>query len=131
MILVDTGVWIDFFNGKSSREVDILDQALGYQEVIMGDLIMLELLQGFRSDKDYHAAKKYLSALDQYNMLTPELALLAAENYRKLRKKGITVRKMANVIVATFCIENKVPLLYSDKCFSPLVFHFKLCSVAK
>tara|TARA_R110000868_G_scaffold29064_3_gene108222 strand:- start:196 stop:588 length:393 start_codon:yes stop_codon:yes gene_type:complete len=129
VILVDTSVWIDFFNGKSNREVEILDGVLGYQGVAIGDLIMLELLQGFRSDKDYNTAKKYLLNLDLYNMLTPDLALLAAENYRKLRRKGVTVRKTADVIIATFCIENQIPLLYVDKDFIPFTQHLKLRSV--
>ena len=130
MILVDTSVWIDFFNGTDSHEVEILDRALGFQDVAIGDLIMLELLQGFRSDKDFNTAKKYLSALDQYNMLTPELALIAADNYRKLRKKGVTIRKTADVIIATFCIENKIPLLYADRDFTPFSTHLKLRSVS-
>lgn len=129
MILVDTSVWIDFFNGTDSQEVEVLDRALGVQNVAIGDLIMLELLQGFRSDKDFNIAKKYLSALDQYHMLTPELALVAADNYRKLRKKGITIRKTADVIIATFCIENKIPLLYSDRDFKQFSTHLKLRSV--
>lgn len=129
MILVDTSVWIDFFNGKSNREVEVLDGVLGYQGVAIGDLIMVELLQGFRSDKDYNTAKKYLLNLDLYNMLTPDLALLAAENYRKLRRKGVTVRKTADVIIATFCIENQIPLLYVDKDFIPFTQHLKLRSV--
>jgi predicted nucleic acid-binding protein len=131
MILVDTSVWIDFFNGKSNREVEALDRALGYQEVVIGDLIMLELLQGFRADKDYNTAKKYLLNLDIYNMLTPELALLAAENYRKLRKKGVTVRKTADVIIATYCIEHKIPLLFADRYFLPFTTHLKLRSVTE
>ena len=129
MILVDTSVWIDFFNGKSNREVEVLDGVLGYQGVAIGDLIMVELLQGFRSDKDYNTAKKYLLNLDLYNMLTPDLALLAAENYRKLWRKGVTVRKTADVIIATFCIENQIPLLYVDKDFIPFTQHLKLRSV--
>tara|TARA_R110001583_G_scaffold21513_28_gene81837 strand:- start:212 stop:604 length:393 start_codon:yes stop_codon:yes gene_type:complete len=129
VILVDTSVWTDFFNGKSNREVEILDGVLGYQGVAIGDLIMVELLQGFRSDKDYNTAKKYLLNLDLYNMLTPDLALLAAENYRKLWRKGVTVRKTADVIIATFCIENQIPLLYVDKDFIPFTQHLKLRSV--
>tara|TARA_R110001592_G_scaffold331688_2_gene614684 strand:+ start:4866 stop:5258 length:393 start_codon:yes stop_codon:yes gene_type:complete len=129
VILVDTSVWIDFFNGKSNREVEILDGVLGYQGVAIGDLIMVEILQGFRSDKDYNTAKKYLLNLDLYNMLTPDLALLAAENYRKLWRKGVTVRKTADVIIATFCIENQIPLLYVDKDFIPFTQHLKLRSV--
>lgn len=130
MILVDTSVWIDFFNGKDTEETDILDSTLGRQEVAIGDLILLEILQGFRADKDYNTAKKYLGDLHLYNMLNSELALKAADNYRKLRKNGITIRKTADVIIATFCIENRVPLLFTDKDFIPFSEHLKLRSVS-
>jgi predicted nucleic acid-binding protein len=130
MILVDTSVWIDFFNGKDTAETDILDTTLGRQEVAIGDLILLEILQGFRSDKDYNTAKKYLTELRLYSMLDSELALKAADNYRKLRKKGITIRKTADVIIATFCIENRLPLLYTDRDFQPFTEYLKLRSVS-
>lgn len=131
MILVDTSVWIDFFNGTDTKETDILDQALGRQEVAIGDLILLEILQGFRVDKDYNTAKKHLSNFHQYNMLNTELALKASDYYRKLRKNGITIRKTADVIIATFCIENQLPLLFSDKDFLPFSKHLKLLSVSE
>lgn len=126
MILVDTSVWIDYFNGKQSRETDTLDNALGKQEVAIGDLIVLEILRGFRYDKDYNVAKRSLANLNQYSMLSPELALKATEHYRKLRKKGVTVRKTADIIIATFCIEAKLPLLFVDRDFLPFCEHLKL-----
>lgn len=131
MILVGTSVWIDFFNGKDTKETDILDRTLGIQEVAIGDLILLEILQGFRADKDYNTAKKYLANLHLYNMLNPEIALKSADNYRRLRKKGMTIRKTADVIIATFCIENSLPLLYADKDFIPFSKHLKLQSVSE
>lgn len=131
MILVDTSVWIDYFNGFENDETDILDHALGSNVVAVGDLIVLEILQGFRSDKDYKTAKKYLSSLKQFGMLSPELAIKAAENYRKLRKQGITTRKTTDVIIATFCIENNLPLLYTDKDFIPFTNKLKLRSVSR
>ena len=131
MILVDTSVWIDYFNGFENDETDILDQALGNNVVAVGDLIVLEILQGFRSDKDYKTAKKYLSSLRQFGMLSPELAIKAAENYRKLRKQGMTIRKTTDVIIATFCIENSLPLLYTDKDFIPFTKKLKLRSVSQ
>ncbi len=130
MIIVDSSVWIDYFNGTDTREADILDSLLGAQEVAIGDLNILEVLRGFRSDKDYRTAKNHLTSLMQYNMLNSELAMKATEYYRKLRKKGITVRKTADVIIATFCIENSHPLLYSDRDFTPFVDHLGLRSVA-
>lgn len=130
MILVDTSVWIDYFNGFKTDETDILDQALGNNVVAVGDLIVLEILQGFRSDKDYKTAKKYLASLRQFGMLSPDLAIKAAENYRKLRKLGITIRKTTDIIIATFCIENSLPLLYTDKDFIPFTQKLELRSVS-
>ena len=93
MIIVDTGVWIDYFNGNTTDETSILDATLGKQQVAIGDLIALEILRGFHLDKDYNTAKKYLAKLHQYSMLSSQLALKAADHYRKLRKKGITIRR--------------------------------------
>ena len=130
MIIVDTSVWIDYFNGVDTKETSILDASLGIQEVAIGDLIALEILRGFRLDKDYITAKKYLATLLQYGMLSRQLALKAADNYRKLRKKGITIRKTADIIIATFCIDQKLPLLYTDRDFIPFTEHLKLRSVS-
>ena len=130
MILVDTSVWIDYFKGLDTQETNLLDLSLGNNDVAIGDLILLEILQGFRSDKEYKIAKEHLSALHQFNMLTTELAINAAENYRALRKQGITIRKTADVIIATFCIENSLPLLFTDRDFIPFVQNLKLQSVS-
>lgn len=130
MIIVDTSVWVDYFNGLSTDETNILDAALGKQEVAIGDLIALEILQGFRLDKDYNTAKKYLSNLNHFQMLSPTLAIKAADKYRKLRKKGITIRKTADIIIASFCIEEKLPLLYTDRDFLPFSEHLNLYSVS-
>ena len=130
MIIVDSSVWIDYFNGNDTQETDILDSLLGYQEAAIGDLIVLEVLRGFRLDKDYKTAKNHLSSFVQYNMLNAELALKATDYYRSLRKKGITVRKTADVIIATFCIENNHSLLYSDRDFAPFCDYFNLRPVA-
>lgn len=130
MILVDTSVWIDYFNGLESQETNLLDIALINDEVAIGDLILLEILQGFRSDKDYETAKGHLMALHQFSMLSTDIAIKAAENYRILRKKGITIRKTADVIIATFCINNRIPLLFSDRDFIPFKKHLKLQSVS-
>jgi predicted nucleic acid-binding protein len=127
---VDTGVWIDFFNGLDTRETHLLDLALGNNEVAIGDLILLEILQGFRSDKDYLTAKNHLNALHQFDLLTTDLAICSVENYRTLKKQGITIRKSADVIIATFCIENRLPLLFTDRDFIPFTQHLKLQSVS-
>lgn len=130
MILVDTSVWIDYFNGLETLEANLLDTALVNDEVAIGDLILLEILQGFRADKDYETAKGHLISLHQFSMLSPDIAIKAAENYRILRKKGITIRKAADVIIATFCINNRIPLLFSDRDFIPFTKHLKLQSVS-
>ena len=130
MILVDTSVWIDYFNGANNKETELLDIALIDGIVAIGDLIFLEILQGFRIDKDYNRAKKTLGTLDQYEMFGHTMVLKCANNYRALRKKGITIRKTSDVIIATFCIENKIPLLFSDRDFLPFVKYLKLHSVS-
>ena len=128
MVLVDSSVWIDFFNGTENTETDKLSEILGLEEVVIGDLILAEVLQGFRSDTDYKTAKNVLTALTVYDLLGKELAIKSANNFRKLRKKGITIRKTADVIIATYCIENKIPLLFTDKDFLPFVDNLRLKS---
>ncbi|MCX7085543.1 MAG: PIN domain nuclease [Methylococcales bacterium] len=89
------------------------------QSICIGDLILAEVLQGFRQDQDYQAAKTLLCSLPIYPMLGVEVSLKSAENYRTLRKQGITIRKTIDTMIATFCIENDFSLLHSDKDFQP------------
>lgn len=131
MILVDTSVWINYFNGIDSPHCETLDLALIEGTVAIGDIIFLEILQGFRNDKDYKNTKALLSNLDQYELFGQHMVEICANNYRRLRKKGITIRSTTDVIIATFCIENKLPLLFSDKDFLPFVKHLKLRSVSE
>jgi predicted nucleic acid-binding protein len=128
VIIVDSSVWIDYFNGRESKFTDTLDTALDRGDVAIGDLILLEILQGFASDKDYNRAKKELNSLDQYEMFGHSMVTKCAENYRALRKRGISIRKTADVIIATFCIENQFPLLFSDRDFIPFVEKLGLIS---
>ena len=90
---------------------------------------MLEILQGFRNDKDYNRARKTLVTLDQYEMFGHSMVTKCAGNYRALRKKGITIRKTTDIIIATFCIDNQFPLLFSDREFIPFVKYLNLISV--
>jgi len=128
MILVDSSVWIDYFNGAESEETDLLDRSLKSETVCLGDMILAEVLQGFRREQDYRNARELLTALPVYQLMTPELALIAADNYRSLRKRGATVRKSVDVWIATFCIENRVPLLFSDRDFLPFVRYLRLAT---
>jgi len=126
MILVDSSVWIDYFNGKRSWQTDLLDHMLSNVPIIMGDLILTEVLQGFKSDKDYKAAKNYLSELPFRQMGGYNVAVQSAQNYRKLRKIGVTVRKTIDIIIATFCIIEGLTLLHDDRDFDPIASHFPL-----
>ena len=121
MILVDSSVWIDYFTGAENEATESLDNTLGLKPVAIGDLILTEVLQGFRKDTDYRAAKSMFEDITVFEMLGKEMALKSADNFRLLRKKGITIRKTADVIIASFCIEKKLPLLYSDRDFNPFV----------
>ena len=126
MILVDSSVWIDYFCGNGSREADFLDETLGNRAVVIGDLILTEVLQGFRHERDYKTARRLLEELTTFELLGKMMAVKSAENFRKLRKQGITICKTADVIIASFCIEHKLPLLFSDKDFLPFVEHLGL-----
>ncbi len=126
MIIVDSSVWIDYFSGADTRQAEKLDNVLGIKPVAIGDLILTEVLQGFRHDKDYKAARKVFEDVTIFDMLGRQMAIKSADNFRELQKKGVTVRKTADVIIATFCIEQKLPLLFSDKDFKPFVKHLGL-----
>jgi predicted nucleic acid-binding protein len=121
MVVVDSSVWIDYFNDKNSPETDTLDDSLGTVPVAVGDIMLVEVLQGFRSEKQFYLARKLMLSMDQVNMLDTPLALRSAENYRTLRQQGATVRKTTDCIIATWCIEHQLPLLHCDRDFQP--FH--------
>ncbi len=129
MIIVDSSVWIDYFNGQITPETNTLDSLLGVKYLGIGDLILTEVLQGFRSDKDYDIARDKLTSLAVFEMLGKEQAIKSAYNFRQLRKRGISIRKTADVIIATFCIEKGHSLLFSDKDFLPFVKHLGLEAV--
>lgn len=129
MILVDSGVWIDYFNGTENKQTNTLNDTLGSRPVAAGDLILTEVLQGFRDDKDYKNAKSLFEDLIIFDLAGKNVAIKSADNFRLLRKKGITIRKPVDVIIATFCIEEKLPLLFIDKDFKPFVKHLGLSQV--
>ncbi len=129
MILVDSSVWIDFFNGRASRETDLLDDLLESDLLLTGDIILAEVLQGFRAESDFRRAKRALDQLEFRPMLGRGIALKTAANYRVLRAKGITVRKTIDMSIATFCIENRPELLHADREFDPIQQHLGLRSL--
>ena len=128
MILVDSSVWIDYFRGDASPQVEKLDSLLGTEPIATGDLILTEVLQGFISDQDFNQAKKLLTSLVVVDLAGREIAIKAARNFRALRELGITVRKTIDTVIATRCIESKLVLLYSDRDFDPFVEHLGLKS---
>ena len=126
MIVVDSSVWIDYFNGVASRETDMLDALLGVEALAVGDVILAEVLQGFRNDADYKIAKSLMSSLIVVEMLGEANAIKCAENYRALRKRGVTIRKTIDVFIAIYSIENQCLLLFQDQDFLPFVEHMGL-----
>jgi predicted nucleic acid-binding protein len=120
MIVVDSSVWIDFFRGDASPEVDRLDELLETSEIIVGDLILTEVLQGFHRDADYAVAKQLLTDFSVVSMVGADQAILSVDIYRELRKSGVTPGKTIDVWIAAFCIKWQIPLLYSDRDFDSM-----------
>ena len=119
MIFLDSTVLIDYFNGKNNWQVEVLDSILGKELVVIGDYVLTEVLQGFRNDKEFRKAKTILLSFPCFDIGGKAIAIQGAKNYRFLRKKGITVRKTIDTLIATFCIQNKLTLLHNDKDFDP------------
>ena len=101
---------------------------LGKEPLATGDLIMAEVLQGFRSKRDYQGGLGLLSSLDCFDLVGRQIAIRAAENYRFLRAHGVTVQKTIDTLIATYCLVADFALLYSDRDFDPFVEHFGLRS---
>lgn len=126
MLVVDSTVWIDYFNGVKNPQTDYLDAILDKKPILVGDLILAEVLQGFRHDPDFEKARRTLGKFTQVHMVSPMLAIQSARNYRALRKKGITVRKTIDCLIATYCIENDYELLHNDGDFDGYEMHLGL-----
>ena len=126
MILVDSSVWIDYFNGAATPQADKLDGLLGREPLAIGDLILTEVLQGFTDDRDFVKARRLLTSLTIVQIGGPEIAIVAAQNFRYLRKHGVTVRKTIDTMIATRCIGSGYDLLHSDRDFEPFVQHLGL-----
>ena len=111
MILVDSSVWIDYFNGASNPQTDTLDALLGRELLGIGGLILAEVLQGFADDRDFATARELLMSLNVIPLGGIEIAIAAARNFRTLCRLGISVRKTIDTIIATRCIESGYELL--------------------
>lgn len=120
MVLVDTSVWVDYFNGVPTRQAERLDALLGERILLTGDLILAELLQGFSSERDARRALALLEPLAYADMVGRDVALGAAANYRTLRGRGATVRKTIDLLIGTFCVMRGHELLHADRDFEPM-----------
>ena len=126
MWIVDSSVWIDYFGGEITPQSDLLHAALGQRAIGLGDIILCEVLQGYRRQRDFEAARQALLQFPIYTIGGTEIALKSAENYRTLRQQGITVRKTIDCLIATFVIERGFTLLHSDRDFDPFEMHLGL-----
>lgn len=129
MLMVDSTVWIDYFNGVVDWRTDYLDTHVTHTPILVGDLILAEVLQGFRRDAEFEKARSALSKFQQVQMVNTLLALQSARNYRFLRSSGVTVRKTIDSLIATYCIENGLPLLHNDGDFDGYEHHLGLTVV--
>lgn len=126
MVLVDSGVWIDFFRGISGAHTDRLVELIQTNVVSVGDLMLVEVLQGFTNDREHADARRLMTVFPTITIVDKDIAIQAAQNYRTLRQRGVTVRKTIDTLIATRCIVDNIPLLYSDRDFDPFVEHLGL-----
>ncbi len=126
MLLVDSSLWIDYFAGRITPGTDYLDAVLSQELILVGDLILAEVLQGFRIDRHFDLAREKLGALEQVSMLDPSLAVQCARNFRRLCKTGVTVRSTIDCVIASFAIQGEHELLHSDRDFDAFEHHLGL-----
>jgi predicted nucleic acid-binding protein len=128
MIFVDSSVWIDYINGKESAQVNFLDGILGYDGIVIGDLVIAEVLQGCTDARTFAETKRLLGLAGFIVVSDYAVAVQAAQNYMTLRAKGITVRKTIDTLIATRCLVNDLTLLHNDRDFLPFEEHLGLRS---
>ena len=125
MIVVDSSVWIDYFNGRPTAEADALSR-LPTTQLVIGDLIMTEVLRGVASETDFRGVEKVFAALEFRQIGGHEIAIAAARNHRALRVRGVTPRSTIDTLIATFCIVEDHDLLHCDRDFDPFERHLGL-----
>ena len=130
MIVVDSSVWIDFLKGRNSQQVQRLFALFGNEEIILGDLMLCEILQGLESERAASEVETLLRNFEIVPMAGEAIAVVAARNYRSLRRRGITIRKTIDLLIGAWCIENGRPLLHNDGDFHPMAHHLGLVEVA-
>lgn len=125
MLVVDSSVWIDFFNARESAARIELRRLLddGHTRLVVPDLVLYEVLRGFRDERALRQARMLLQTLSVEPCGGEDIALAAAEHYRQLRARGVTVRSSIDVLVAAFCIEQDYLLLHSDRDYGAFAAH--------
>jgi predicted nucleic acid-binding protein len=130
VIVVDSSVWIDFLNGRNARPVRRLQALLGVEEIIVGDVMLCEVLQGLTTEHDARRVELVLRRFAIVSMAGDAIAVLAARNFRHLRRRGITIRKTIDLFIGTWCIQNRTALLHNDRDFRPMAQHLGLMEVS-
>ena len=129
MIVVDSSVWIDFLNGRRAAHVKRLQAALGVDEISVVDLMLCEVLQGLGTERDARQVESLLRRFEIVPMAGDQIAVSAARNFRSLRRRGVTIRKTIDLLIGTWCIENRRALLHNDGDFRPMAQHLGLVEV--
>jgi predicted nucleic acid-binding protein len=126
MIVVDSTVWIDYFNGKKTKNTVLLERFLvGETDILLFPVIQMEVLSGFRAEQDFEKTRQIFSNIPTV-ALSKDTHINAARLYRRLRQKGVTVRKLFDCLIAQACIETGAQLLTSDKDFKYIALHSQL-----
>jgi predicted nucleic acid-binding protein len=126
VIVVDSSVWIDFLNGRNAPHVRRLRAMLGTEEISVGDLMLCEVLQGLGNERAARQVEALLRRFEIVPMAGDAIAVAAARNFRFLRSGGITIRKTIDLLIGTWCIENRRPLLHNDSDFHSMAQHLGL-----
>jgi len=130
VIVVDSTVWIDFLNGRDLPKVRHLRSLLGVAEIVIGDLMLCEVLQGLGSEREAAEVESFLRRFEIAPMAGDMIAVEAARNFRRLRAAGVTVRKTIDLPIGTWCIAHGMPLLHNDRDFVPMARHLGLLEAA-
>ena len=129
-LIVDSSVWIDFFNKKTSDKIEFLKTLLlktpWASPVIILPVIMQEVLQGIENNKHYNIVKENLQGFEYLNYDSYQFSIEAADLYRNLRQKGVTIRKANDCLIASICIDRNISLLHNDKDFDNIAKHTSL-----
>jgi predicted nucleic acid-binding protein len=124
--VVDSTVWIDFLNGRNAPHVRHLRSLLGSSDIVVGDFMLCEVLQGLENERVAREVELLLRRFEIVSMAGDAIAVAAARNFRTLRSRGITIRKTIDLFIGTWCIENRRPLLHNDRDYRPMALHLGL-----